>query len=59
MVRWVLAEAAAIGLEQLTDFLLERFLVDAVQTVDLNVDALKILEAHARTHRSPYWLWFA
>ena len=36
MARWVLAEAAAIDLERLTDFLLERFPVDAVKTVDLS-----------------------
>ena len=51
MARWVLAEAAATDLEQLTDFLLERFPVDAVQTVDLIVDALNILEAHPRIGR--------
>ena len=51
MARWVLAEAAAIDLEQLTDFLLERFPVDAVQTVDLIADALNILEAHLRIGR--------
>jgi plasmid stabilization system protein ParE len=51
MARWVLAEAAAIDLERLTDFLLERFPVDAVQTVDLITDALNILESHPRIGR--------
>jgi plasmid stabilization system protein ParE len=51
MARWVLAEAAALDLEQLTDFLLERFPADAVHTVDLITDALAILEAHPRIGR--------
>jgi len=51
MTRWVLAEAAALDLEQLTDFLLERFPADAVHTVDLITDALIILEAHPRIGR--------
>lgn len=51
MTRWVLADAAAQDLEQLTDFLLERFPQDAVRTVDLITDALNILEQHPRIGR--------
>lgn len=51
MTRWVLADAAAQDLEQLTDFLLERFPHDAVHTVDLITDALNILEQHPRIGR--------
>ncbi len=51
MTRWVLAASAAVDLERLVDFLLERFPDDAVHTVDLITDALNILEHHPRIGR--------
>lgn len=46
MAREVLTEAAAIDLERLTDFLLQRFPVDAMQREELIAGALKTLEAY-------------
>ncbi len=51
MTRWVLSVDAADDLDQLVDFLLERFPHEAVQTVDLITDALCILELHPKIGR--------
>jgi len=51
MAHWVLSEAAAQDLEELTDFLLQELPHEAAQTVDLIVDALAILEQHPRIGR--------
>lgn len=46
MTRWLLSESAAQDLEELCDFLLDRFPEHAVQTVDVVTDALKVLTRH-------------
>ncbi|MBK6570753.1 MAG: type II toxin-antitoxin system RelE/ParE family toxin [Burkholderiales bacterium] len=51
MARWVLSEAAAQDLEELTDFLLQELPHEAVRTVDIIVDAMGILEQHPRIGR--------
>ncbi len=51
MAQWLLSEAAAQDLEELTDFLLQHLPQEAAQTVDLVVDALAILEHHPRIGR--------
>lgn len=51
MAQWVLSEAAAQDLDELTDFLLQTLPHEAVRTVDLIVDALGILEQHPRIGR--------
>jgi len=52
MTRWVLSVDAADDLDQLVDFLLERFPHEAVRTVDLITDALCILEQHPKIGRT-------
>ncbi|MES2947430.1 MAG: type II toxin-antitoxin system RelE/ParE family toxin [Pseudomonadota bacterium] len=51
MAHWVLSEAAAQDLEELTDFLLLELPHEAARTVDLIIDALAILEQHPRIGR--------
>lgn len=51
MAQWVLSEAAAQDLEELTDFLLQQLPNEAARTVDLIIDALGILEQHPRIGR--------
>ncbi len=51
MTRWVLSIDAADDLDQLVDFLIEKFPHEAVQTVDLVTDALGILEKHPKIGR--------
>ena len=51
MTRWVLSIDAADDLDQMVDFLIERFPDEAVQTVDLVTDALGILEHHPKIGR--------
>ena len=51
MTRWVLSTEAANDLDQLVDFLLEKFPRDAVRTIDLITDALSILEQHPKIGR--------
>ena len=51
MAQWVLSEAAAQDLEELTGFLLQELPVEAAHTVDIIVDALGILERHPRIGR--------
>lgn len=51
MTRWVLSIEAADDLDQMVDFLIERFPDEAVQTVDLVTDALGILEHHPKIGR--------
>lgn len=46
MTRWLLSESAAQDLEELCDFLLERFPEHAVQTVDVVLNALEVLTQH-------------
>ena len=52
MTRWLLSESAAQDLEELCDFLLERFPEHAVQTVDTVVNALNVLTEHPLMGRS-------
>ncbi len=51
MAQWLLGEAAAQDLEELTEFLLRDRPLEAAQTVDLVVDALAIMEYHPRIGR--------
>lgn len=51
MTRWVLSTDAANDLDQLVDFLLDRFPHEAVQTTVLITDALCILEQHPKIGR--------
>jgi plasmid stabilization system protein ParE len=51
MTRWLLAPEAADDLERLTDFLLEADAEGAVETIDLILDALSVLERHPRMGR--------
>ena len=51
MTRWVLSIDAADDLDQLVDFLIEKYPHEAVQTVDLVTDALCILEQHPKIGR--------
>ena len=51
MTRWVLSTEAADDLDQLVDFLLEKFPQDAVRTIDRVMDALGILEQHPKIGR--------
>ena len=51
MTRWVLAPDAADDLERLVDFLMETLPHEAVQTVDLVLEALGILVHHPRMGR--------
>lgn len=51
MTRWLLAPAAADDLERLADFLLEADAECAVETIDLILDALSILERHPHMGR--------
>lgn len=51
MIRWVLSIEAANDLDQLVDFLLDKFPLEAVETVDLVTDALAILELHPKIGR--------
>jgi plasmid stabilization system protein ParE len=51
MTQWVLSADAADDLNQLVDFLLDKFPHDAVGTADLIVDALNILEHHPKIGR--------
>ncbi len=46
MTRWLLAPEAADDLERLADFLLEADAECAVETIDLILDALTVLERH-------------
>lgn len=46
MTRWLLSESVAQDLEELCDFLLERFPEHAVQTVDVVLGALEVLTQH-------------
>ena len=52
MTRWLLSESVAQDLEELCDFLLERFPEHAVQTVDTVVNALNVLTEHPLMGRS-------
>ncbi|MFZ4535466.1 type II toxin-antitoxin system RelE/ParE family toxin [Propionivibrio sp.] len=51
MTRWLLAPEAADDLERLMDFLLEADSEGAVETIDLILDALWVLERHPRMGR--------
>lgn len=51
MTRWLLAPEVANDLERLTDFLLEADSEGAVETIDLILDALSVLERHPRMGR--------
>jgi plasmid stabilization system protein ParE len=51
MTRWQLAPEAAADLERLADFLLESAPGSAVETIDLILDALAILERHPKIGR--------
>lgn len=51
MTRWLLAPEAADDLERLADFLLESDEKCAIETIDLILDALAILEHHPRMGR--------
>jgi len=51
MTRWLLAPEAADDLERLAEFLLEADAECAVETIDLILDALTILERHPRMGR--------
>ncbi len=51
MTRWVLSIEATEDLDQLVDFLLVKFPLEAVETVDLITDALVILENHPKISR--------
>ena len=51
MTRWRLAPEAAADLERLADFLLEADAEGAVETIDLILDALSVLERHPRMGR--------
>ena len=51
MTRWVLSIDAADDLDQMVDFLIEKFPHEAVLTVDLVTDALCILEKHPKIGR--------
>ena len=51
MTRWVLAPVAADDLDRLTGFLLEADAECAVETIDLILDALMVLERHPRMGR--------
>lgn len=51
MTRWVLSTDAADDLDQLVDFLLAKLPYDAIQTVDLIMEALAILEQHPKMGR--------
>ena len=51
MTRWLLAPEAADDLERLADFLLETDAERAIETIDLILDALAILEHHPRMGR--------
>lgn len=51
MTRWLLATEAADDLERLADFLLETDAEGAVETIDLILDALSVLERHPRMGR--------
>ncbi len=51
MTRWLLAPEAANDLDRLTDFLLESAPEVAVETVDLVLDALRVLTRHPRIGR--------
>ncbi len=51
MTRWLLALEAADDLERLADFLLEADAECAVETIDLILDALTVLERHPRMGR--------
>ena len=46
MTRWLLSESAAQDLEELCDFLLQRFPEHAVQTMDVVTGALDVLTQH-------------
>lgn len=51
MTRWLLTPEVANELERLTDFLLEADSEGAVETIDLILDALSVLERHPRMGR--------
>ena len=51
MTRWLLAPEAADDLERLADFLQETDAERAIETIDLILDALAILEHHPRMGR--------
>ena len=51
MTRWLLAPEAANDLDRLADFLLEVDAECAVETIDLILDALTVLERHPRMGR--------
>ena len=46
MTRWFLAEAAALDLEELTEFLMANRPDDAVATTDLILEGLAVLQKH-------------
>lgn len=52
MTRWLLAPEAADDLERLADFLLQSDTQCAVETIDLILDALAVLERHPRMGRA-------
>ena len=51
MTRWLLAPEAANDLDRLADFLLEVDAECAVETIELILDALMVLERHPRMGR--------
>lgn len=51
MTGWLLATEAVDDLERLADFLLEADAQCAIETIDLIVDALTVLERHPRMGR--------
>jgi plasmid stabilization system protein ParE len=51
MTQWVLSVDAADDLNQLVDFLLDKFPHEAAATADLIVDALNILAQHPKIGR--------
>ena len=51
MTRWLISEDAAQDLEELVDFLRTHQADDAVETIDLILNALNILEQHPHMGR--------
>ena len=51
MTQWLLTPESADDLERLSDFLQARAIETAVETIDLVLDALEILERHPRIGR--------
>ena len=57
MTKWLISQEAADDLEALVDFLLSDMPEHAVQTVDLIMDALNILQDHPHIGRAVHQLF--